>query len=140
MNAVTNYDDFYTIDELTNKGWRRDIFFPTTEEVGLLLLQDTSKYVLDIGLVIGNDERDALNQVNYPSFDESLGDSEILRALSRLLKQDQLLPLMIHTAKERGKFALATKGNMELAFEKAVYDIFKSVGFTEEAGILKMDV
>lgn len=140
MSTVTHYNGFYTIDELRKAWWRRDVFFQTTAEVGLLLLQDNYTDSLNIGLVVGANEREALNQVNYTTFDQTIGDSEIIRALSRLLTQDELVPLMKHTAKERNKNTLATKGNPNYAFDMAVCRLLKGVGFYEEAGILKMDL
>lgn len=139
MSTITSYDGFFTVDEMTQRWWRRDVFYNVTNAVGLVLLQDTYGDHLDFGIVVGETERDALAQVNMPTFDRSTGDTEIVRALRRLLVDGDLLSVIKHTTMDRGYKTVAARGAPNLGFDMAVCKVLKDVGFYEEAGVVKMD-
>lgn len=139
-----DYNGFHVMDfEQTGRWWLRGCFVPTTEETGLIVLQHSKTLypdVLNIGIVVGSDDVDAYEQLFNPSFDKTLGDSEILLRIATLLYESELLGLMRTTAIERGLRTLQIMGDRKFPFEDTLLNMFEDAGFSGENSLLHMDV
>lgn len=140
---MIKYNGFYTLDVAQTDWWMRCCYIPSAHEVGLLVLQHSKliyEDMLNVGLVIGADEKDAYRQLARPTFDRTLDDSDLLLRIETVLKEKDLLNVMRNTAAERELGKLQIIGDSRYAFDNKVLDLFKQIGFRGTDTTLHMEV
>lgn len=135
---MTAYNGFRTIDISQVDWWLRGFYIPSVHELGFIVLQDhldnQFPNTLNVGIVIGEDERDAYDQLFDPTFDRSIGESEVLITLEALMLAGDLPRVMRETTLERGKQYLRIAGEPNTyEFDKTVLSIFNYHGFGEKS-------
>lgn len=123
--------------------WLRGLFVPTTDEMGLVVLQHHNTVypdMLNIGVVIGSDEKNAYEQLFNTTFDRTLGESEVLLRMAILIDNGEIIRAAKDTALERGLNTMQIIGNKEFAFDSAILNMFRDAGFSGSDTVLHMDV